>query len=196
MTGLARIYTRRGDGGQTQLPGGRRVPKHAQRLECLGAVDELSACIGLARALLQRHAAPAGLARLAARLGGIQKELSGLCADLATSATAGQHIAARDVTVLERNIDTWPRRLSPLRTFILPGEEKIKFGITRDVNSHDPFVIWAFEFKHLLVDFVHAPGLAEKAKVLFGKPGETYSHKGKGKALDIAADDPILAAAE
>jgi len=83
-----------------------------------------------------------------------------------------------------------------LGTFILPGEEKIKFGITRDVNSHDPFVIWAFEFKHLLVDFAHAPGLAEKAKVLFGKPGETYSHKGKGKALDIAADDPILAAAE
>ena len=45
----ARIYTRRGDGGETQLPGGRRVTKHAQRLECLGAVDELSACIGLAR---------------------------------------------------------------------------------------------------------------------------------------------------
>ena len=121
MTGLAKIYTRRGDGGQTQLPGGRRVPKHAQRLECLGAVDELSACIGLARALLQRHAAPAGLARLAARLGGIQKELSGLCADLAASATAGQHIAARDVTVLERNINAWMRRLPPLRTFLLPG---------------------------------------------------------------------------
>jgi len=84
-----------------------------------------------------------------------------------------------------------------LGTFILAGEEKVKFGITRDVGSHDPFVIWAFEFKHLLVDFAHAPGLKEKAKVLFGKPGETFSaSKSKGKALDVAPDDPILAAAE
>ncbi len=87
VTGLARIYTRKGDGGQTQLPGRRRVAKHAQRLECLGAVDELSASVGLARAWLQEPSAPAGAARLAARLGRIQKELSGLCADLAAPTT-------------------------------------------------------------------------------------------------------------
>jgi cob(I)alamin adenosyltransferase len=121
VTGLAKIYTRRGDGGQTQLPGGRRLAKHAQRLECLGAVDELSACIGLARALLQEPPAPVGAARLAARLGRIQEELSSLCADLATPAAGRQHIDARHVTALERNIDAWTRRLPPLRVFILPG---------------------------------------------------------------------------
>lgn len=121
MTGLARIYTRKGDGGQTQLPGRRRVAKHVQRLECLGAVDELSASVGLARAWLQEPSAPVGAARLAARLGRIQSELSCLCADLAAPATGAQHIGARHVTALERNIDAWTRALPPLGTFILPG---------------------------------------------------------------------------
>ncbi|HJX52478.1 MAG TPA: cob(I)yrinic acid a,c-diamide adenosyltransferase [Polyangia bacterium] len=121
MTGLARIYTRRGDRGQTQLPGGRRVPKHTQRLECLGAVDELSACVGIARALLQEPSASAGAARLAASLGRIQGELSSLCADLAAPPVGRKHIAARHVTALERNIDAWTRSLPPLRAFILPG---------------------------------------------------------------------------
>jgi cob(I)alamin adenosyltransferase len=117
---LARIYTRAGDGGQTQLPGGQRVAKCAQRLECLGAVDEISACIGLARALLQEPSAPAGAARLATPLGRIQDELSSLCADLAAPGSK-QRIAARQVTALERNIDAWTRRLPPLRAFIRPG---------------------------------------------------------------------------
>jgi len=82
-----------------------------------------------------------------------------------------------------------------LGTFILPNEEKIKFGITKDVNSHDPFVIWAFGFKQLLIDFWHAPGLAAKAVVMLGKPGETYNHVPKPKGA-IAANDPLLVAAE
>ena len=114
---MARIYTRRGDGGQTKLPGGRSMAKHEQRLECLGAVDELSACIGLACALLQETSAPAGLV---ARLGRIQNELSNLCTDLAAPKNK-QRIAARHVTALERSIDGWTRSLPPLRDFILPG---------------------------------------------------------------------------
>ena len=121
MTGLARIYTRKGDRGQTQLPGGRHVPKHTQRLECLGAVDELSACIGVAHSLLQAPSAPAGTARLAASLGRIQAELSSLCADLAAPVSRKRHIATRHVTAMERNIDAWTRSLPPLRAFILPG---------------------------------------------------------------------------
>jgi sterol desaturase/sphingolipid hydroxylase (fatty acid hydroxylase superfamily) len=81
-----------------------------------------------------------------------------------------------------------------LGTFILPNEEKIKFGITKDVGSHDPFVIWSFGFKQLLIDVWHAPGLAAKAIVLLGKPGETYNHTPKAK--EIAVDDPIMVAAE
>jgi hypothetical protein len=56
-------------------------------------------------------------------------------------------------------------------------------------------VIWAFGFKQLLIDAWHAPGLAAKAVVLLGKPGETYNHVPQPKGLAMA-DDHILAAAE
>ncbi|MDB5397159.1 MAG: hypothetical protein JWM91_4665 [Rhodospirillales bacterium] len=82
-----------------------------------------------------------------------------------------------------------------LGTFILPNEEKIKFGITKDVNSNNPFTIWAFGFKQLLIDAVHAPGIGAKLLVFLGKPGETYNHVAKPKGYR-AADDHILVAAE
>jgi len=44
---LNRIYTKRGDSGETALVGGQRLPKDALRIECYGAVDELNACVGL-----------------------------------------------------------------------------------------------------------------------------------------------------
>src|SRR5208283_3924527 len=44
------IATKTGDGGTTGLMYGRRVPKNHPRLEACGAVDELNAALGLARA--------------------------------------------------------------------------------------------------------------------------------------------------
>ena len=45
------ITTKRGDGGQTGLPGGVRVSKASPRVECYGTIDELISSLGLARAL-------------------------------------------------------------------------------------------------------------------------------------------------
>jgi cob(I)alamin adenosyltransferase len=44
------IVTKTGDGGETSLMYGRRVPKNHPRVEAYGAVDELTAALGLARA--------------------------------------------------------------------------------------------------------------------------------------------------
>lgn len=44
------IVTKTGDGGTTALMYGRRVPKNHPRVEAYGAVDELNAALGLARA--------------------------------------------------------------------------------------------------------------------------------------------------
>ena len=44
------ITTRTGDGGSTALMYGRRVSKDSPRVEAYGEVDELNACLGLARA--------------------------------------------------------------------------------------------------------------------------------------------------
>ena len=41
-----KIYTKKGDSGNTQLLGGKNVKKNNIRLECYGTIDELNAFIG------------------------------------------------------------------------------------------------------------------------------------------------------
>jgi|SRR5690606_1415025 len=117
MVRLNRIYTRTGDDGTTGLVDGSRLPKHAPRLEAVGAVDEANSALGWATLAL----ADAGdLAR-------IQNDLFDLGADLATP---GEDFAPSDMVLrivaaqvewLEQRIDAVNDRLEPLRTFILPG---------------------------------------------------------------------------
>ena len=47
------IATKRGDTGQTSLPGGVRVLKNNVRVECYGTIDELISSIGFARSITQ-----------------------------------------------------------------------------------------------------------------------------------------------
>ena len=49
-----KIYTRGGDAGETGLFGGGRIGKEHERIEALGAVDELNAALGWANAQLAR----------------------------------------------------------------------------------------------------------------------------------------------
>ena len=44
-----KIYTKKGDGGQTGLIGGTKVLKSHLRIEAYGTLDELNAHIGLLR---------------------------------------------------------------------------------------------------------------------------------------------------
>jgi len=70
------IITGRGDGGETDLLFGRRVAKTSGRVEALGAVDELNAALGMARA--------AGLAtEMEAVIDRVQERLVGLMGQLA-----------------------------------------------------------------------------------------------------------------
>ena len=48
MVKLNKIYTRTGDDGTTGLVDGSRSPKHAARIEAIGAVDEANSALGLA----------------------------------------------------------------------------------------------------------------------------------------------------
>src|SRR5204862_3668052 len=84
MVRLNKIYTKAGDQGQTRLVGGQKVSKDALRLDCYGTVDELSACLGLARAALEQPGPPAGAPELSAVLRRVQNELFNLGSELAT----------------------------------------------------------------------------------------------------------------
>lgn len=52
MKKITKVYTRRGDEGQTSLVGGQRVSKASVRLESYGTVDELSSHLGLLASML------------------------------------------------------------------------------------------------------------------------------------------------
>jgi cob(I)alamin adenosyltransferase len=125
MVRLNRIYTKAGDGGETRLVGGQKVAKHSPRIEAYGTVDELSSCLGLARAALATAPVPAGAADLSEVIRRIQNELFNLGSDLATL-PEDRHpkqpiIEARHVVALEREIDAWNESLPELRSFVLPG---------------------------------------------------------------------------
>lgn len=125
MVRLNRIYTKAGDGGDTRLVGGQKVRKDALRIEAYGTIDELSACIGLARTALGAAGAPAGAAELGTVLLRVQNELFNLGSDLATLAADRRPtqpvIEPRHATALEQEIDAWNASLPELRSFVLPG---------------------------------------------------------------------------
>ncbi|HUI94987.1 MAG TPA: cob(I)yrinic acid a,c-diamide adenosyltransferase [Xanthobacteraceae bacterium] len=123
MVVLNRIYTRTGDDGTTALGSGERRPKHDLRIAAYGTIDELNACIGLARL----HTV--GEAAVDAMLARIQNDLFDLGADLCTPEDSkgkgpdGARLAVTEAqaTRLEQEIDALNAGLAPLRSFVLPG---------------------------------------------------------------------------
>ena len=119
MVRLNKIYTRTGDDGTTGLVDGSRVPKHAARMEAIGAVDEANSALGLAVLALD-GANAADVRRL-------QNDLFDLGADLATPGddfTPSEmvlRIVPAQADWIEARIDALNENLEPLRSFILPG---------------------------------------------------------------------------
>ncbi|MEE3329093.1 MAG: cob(I)yrinic acid a,c-diamide adenosyltransferase [Myxococcota bacterium] len=114
-----KVYTRRGDKGETDLAGGGRVSKDALRVEAYGAVDELNAALGLVVVDASPDLMPA--------LERIQRQLFEIGAVLATSPESRSSVLAStgvsddDVDILEQTIDEAEKDLPPLQNFILPG---------------------------------------------------------------------------
>lgn len=120
-TTTPRIYTKTGDTGDTGLFDGTRVQKSDPRVDAYGEVDELAACLGLARGHL------AGDADLGDLITSIQKTLFALGARLADprhkiSERVGKAaLGEAHVQALEAEIDRLEIELPPLRHFILAG---------------------------------------------------------------------------
>lgn len=119
-----KIYTRRGDGGETGLLGGARVSKSDARVEAYGTVDELNAVVGLALAL---DAEGRGVLD-GDRLKRVQDDLFAVGARLAaTDPERAQEkglvpqLPAARVDDLEAWIDELDEELPELDAFVLPG---------------------------------------------------------------------------
>jgi cob(I)alamin adenosyltransferase len=123
---LNRIYTKRGDGGDTSLVGGQRAPKDALRIDCYGTVDELNSFTGMACFAAEQKTE---LSALAAILKRVQHELFNLGSILATLPEdvhpRQPQVTLTDVEQLEREIDAMNADLPALRSFVLPGGSEI-----------------------------------------------------------------------
>jgi cob(I)alamin adenosyltransferase len=114
-----KIYTRKGDEGQTSIWGGKRLSKDDLRIEAIGAVDECNAAIGsaVARGLPVALADPLTAAQ--GRPMVVGSEL--MAPDAAGPGRSVPRLAEDDVTRLEHAIDSLEAGLPELPNFILPG---------------------------------------------------------------------------
>ena len=116
---ITNVYTRKGDGGQTQLGGGQRLNKDNTRINAFGTVDELNSVIGIALTFEPT-------AKVAELLTQIQHELFVLGSDLCVlesdkDESAFKGIGKERIVSLENEIDSMNSVLKPLEEFILPG---------------------------------------------------------------------------
>ncbi|MDR3607043.1 MAG: cob(I)yrinic acid a,c-diamide adenosyltransferase [Oligoflexia bacterium] len=121
-----KIYTKKGDQGETGLFGNVRVPKDDLRIGTYGTIDELNASLGVVLAELNGGAVR--VTPILERLLRVQGELFQLGAELATP--KGREVptallADADTARLEQEIDEMESALEPLKTFILPGGGKV-----------------------------------------------------------------------
>lgn len=119
-----KIYTKRGDTGETDLFGGQRVLKNHVRVQAYGDIDTANSAIGFAYGAsdLSKNAKKELLM--------IMRLLFCAGAEIATASKAKAQellekhlknsIDESHVLLLEKSIDDMETKLSPLRNFILP----------------------------------------------------------------------------
>ena len=116
---ITRVYTKTGDKGTTSLVGGVRIKKSDIRLEAYGAVDELSAHLGMLAAMLTDDDNRQTIIR-------IQNNLFNVCTHLATDQSQtplypSAHLAEGETAFLEQEVDRLMALLPERQGFILPG---------------------------------------------------------------------------
>jgi len=117
-----KIYTKRGDAGQTDLFTGQRVDKDSLRVEAYGTVDEINSALGLAVAACDERDA-----ELRPALLDIQSRLFDVGADLAAPPESAEdepmvpRVDDEQILALEAHIDRLSESLPAMKHFILPG---------------------------------------------------------------------------
>lgn len=109
-----KIYTGRGDEGETDLRSGDRVSKASPRIEAYGAVDEANASVGIAVEELSHS-------DVEDTLRDVQQLLFKVQADLANPEEGEVSVAEEDARPLEEACDSFDEELDPLDSFVLPA---------------------------------------------------------------------------
>jgi cob(I)alamin adenosyltransferase len=112
------FYTRKGDDGLTTWLGKGRIKKYDLRMETLGAVEEASASLGVARGL---SVSP----RIKEMVLHIQRDMSGMMAEVAADpaeAARFRTVQPDQVTWLEEQSDAIMQTVKAPDYFVMPGD--------------------------------------------------------------------------
>jgi cob(I)alamin adenosyltransferase len=112
-----KIYTKKGDKGQTSLIGGDRVPKHNIRIDAYGTIDELNSYIGILRSFVKDGINKDLLPEIQDRL----FTIGSLLASAPGSKMIVPDVKNEDTELLENAIDQMNAELPELRSFVLPA---------------------------------------------------------------------------
>lgn len=129
---ITKVYTKRGDKGETDLLGGSAARKDSLKVESYGCIDETSSFIGLARYYTKNKV-------IKERLKEIQNKLLVLGGFLASDDKGKEmmkdQIKEEDIKLLEEYIDEYNQKLPPLTHFILSGDDEVAayFHVARTV---------------------------------------------------------------
>jgi len=113
-----KIYTKKGDKGETSLLGGTRVKKSNIRIESYGTVDELNSWLGLIRDQNISSDTKKFLIQIQDRLFTIGSHLA---SDPNKKGIKIPDIKEEDIVALEKQIDKMNEVLPEMKNFVLPG---------------------------------------------------------------------------
>lgn len=123
------IVTRHGDGGETGLLYGGRVPKDDLHTEAYGALDEAISALGLARAICSEPAR-------AQRILDLQRDLFTVGAELATAASDRDKLEKHFATVTASMVEALDGQVAVLEAsvplpngFVIPGGDPVAAAI-------------------------------------------------------------------
>ena len=183
---ITKVYTKRGDKGETDLLGGSAARKDSLKVESYGCIDETSSFIGLARYYTKNKV-------IKERLKEIQNKLLVLGGFLASDDKGKEmmkdQIKEEDIKLLEEYIDEYNQKLPPLTHFILPGDDEVAahFHVARTVVRRAERRIVSLaaqeDLNPLIQKYVNR--LSDLMLVLARYSGEVENKKWKSTNLNI-----------
>ena len=159
-----KIYTKKGDSGNTGLIGGTRVPKSSLRIEAYGTIDELNSWIGVMRDQEIDADYKPQLIEIQDRLFTIG---SSLASDPEKSNMKIPDLLESDIEQLEKWMDDMDSLLPEMRFFVLPGgNQSVSFchvarcvcrraeRIIVDLNGHEYVAEIVMKYINRLSDYL------------------------------------------
>ncbi|MDY6207175.1 MAG: cob(I)yrinic acid a,c-diamide adenosyltransferase [Prevotella sp.] len=112
---MKQIYTKGGDGGETSLRGGMRVPKDHPRIEANGEIDQLNGLLGIVRSMIGNEDSRKEL------LFTVQRELMVVMSHIATP-QGESNPKPLHVVELTRQMETFIDSNTAPAAFVIPGD--------------------------------------------------------------------------